>query len=533
MRYFTLMLLVVFLWGGQKAWSDEQTVSTAIQSVTVYLEGAKLERTAQIKVPEGTTTLVFEGIADEVDKRSLQVEGKGSITIQSVQFQQDIIKKQKEMPAVARLKDSIDYIELKIKHLKNKRYSYKEELQLITANREIVGEKGVLKATDLKQMADFYRNRLYKIKEELLVLDQRIEKWNKRQNRIEQELDNWNLPQGRPAGEIHVKVTAQHPTNTEFTLSYYVRQAGWTPLYDLRVDKEASSVNMTYKAKVWQRSKVSWESVNLTLSTRRPTASGNLPSLSPWWIDFYEPPRASQGGEHFKATTAQQGKKLKKEQAQTDALTSEDYTKMTEHQLSTAYDIQLPYTIPPNGKKEIVEIQEYKLPATFQYFAVPKLKNRAYLKAQIMDWEQYNLLSGPANVFQGEQYIGETVIEPRQVDDTLQVSLGQDRDIVIQRNKETDFTEQQFLGNKKKETYGYTITIKNTKEKSVTLQVKDQIPRSKHEDIEVELEKRTQANFNSKTGELVWPLQLPPASSKELTFVYSIKYPKDKTLDHL
>ena len=62
------------------------------------------------------------------------------------------------------------------------------------------------------------------------------------------------------------------------------------------------------------------------------------------------------------------------------------------------YDITLPYTIPSDNKPQSVEIKALDLPATYQYFVAPKLDKDAFLTAQIIDWEQYNLLSGEANL---------------------------------------------------------------------------------------------------------------------------------------
>ena len=57
------------------------------------------------------------------------------------------------------------------------------------------------------------------------------------------------------------------------------------------------------------------------------------------------------------------------------------------------------------------------------------------------------------------------------------------------------------------------------------------IPLSTNKDIEVNLIDAGGAEVNSELGILNWKLALAPGESRKLQFVYSIKYPKDKTLN--
>ena len=49
-------------------------------------------------------------------------------------------------------------------------------------------------------------------------------------------------------------------------------------------------------------------------------------------------------------------------------------------------------------------------PATYQYYVTPKLDRDAFLTAQVTNWEQYNLLSGEANLFFEGTYLGKTYL---------------------------------------------------------------------------------------------------------------------------
>ena len=79
--------------------------------------------------------------------------------------------------------------------------------------------------------------------------------------------------------------------------------------------------------------------------------------------------------------------------------------------------------------------------------------------------------------------------------------------------------------------FTYEITVKNNKKESVDLLLKDQFPLTTNKEIEVELIDAGNADVNRDLGELDWKLSLNGGESKKIRFTYSIKYPKDKSLN--
>jgi uncharacterized protein DUF4139 len=61
--------------------------------------------------------------------------------------------------------------------------------------------------------------------------------------------------------------------------------------------------------------------------------------------------------------------------------------------------------------------------------------------------------------------------------------------------------------------------------------LKDQYPLSTNKEIEVELADASNAKVDKDTGMLTWQLSLAPNETKTLNFSYSVKYPKDKTIN--
>jgi TonB-dependent SusC/RagA subfamily outer membrane receptor len=208
-----------------------------------------------------------------------------------------------------------------------------------------------------------------------------------------------------------------------------------------------------------------------------------------------------------------------------------DYLSINDNQLDVVFDIDIPYDIPSNGKEQGVELKEYKLPCTYQYYAAPVADKETYMLGQMQGWEKLNLLPGEASITVEGTYIGKSFIDPGSTQDTLNLTLGRDKRIVVKREKVKDFSSVKFLGSNKKEVFTYEITVRNNKKEKVQLLLKDQYPVSTDKDIEDELLDSGGAIVNKDTGVLTWRVELAPGESRQYRISYSVKYPKDKTVN--
>ena len=200
-------------------------------------------------------------------------------------------------------------------------------------------------------------------------------------------------------------------------------------------------------------------------------------------------------------------------------------------QTSLLFDIKEIYSVPSDSKLTTVEIGNYDMPATFIYNAIPKLSKNVNLKAEIVDFAELNLLSGEANIFFDGTFLGSSLLDLQQAQDTLSISLGNDKNVIITREKQKEMKEKQFLGSTEKVTRDFLITIKNRKNKAIDLLVYDQLPISNLEGISVEKLDISGAELDEKTGKLTWKLKLQPNEEKKLNLKYQVKYPKNMNIN--
>jgi uncharacterized protein (TIGR02231 family) len=193
---------------------------------------------------------------------------------------------------------------------------------------------------------------------------------------------------------------------------------------------------------------------------------------------------------------------------------------------SQEYSPKAKYTLKSDGLKRSITLNQDKMEASYDYYAAPELDLDAFLTAKVPNWGQYRLLPGEANIYFEDSYIGKTNIDPYSSTDTLLLSLGRDKGIVIKRELLKDMTETKFLSSNVQKTFGYKISIKNMKKNKVKLTLQERIPISTHEDIEVELIESSSAQFDKNTGFLKWIFEVEPNQTLERKFVFKVDAPK-------
>ncbi len=308
-------------------------------------------------------------------------------------------------------------------------------------------------------------------------------------------------------------------------MSYLVYNAGWAPTYEIRTDDNSSGVKLIYKANVFQSTAIDWTDAKLTLSTGNPSASGSQPELNPDYVD-YRP--------DISAVTVRGSRSLMKKDLGTvqmeGALPMQ--VGVSQGNVSVYFDIPLPYSIPSTNRPTAVEIQQFDLSADFQYLSIPKLNRDVYLLAAIKGWENLNLLPGQANIYYKNSFIGQSFIDPAQTKDKLEVSLGVDNGVVVERKDVNQQNKDAGLLNGNKKQFHYKFTVKNTKQRSISIRLEDQMPISRNNDIVVENENLSGGSLNTETGVITWSISLQPGEQREFELKYTIKFPKGSNIDH-
>jgi len=543
-KIFLITLIALFVMPALA----QKTVKSKIKNVTVFLSGAQIYRTASASLKKGRTDIVFSGLSTYLISNSIQVKGKGNFTIMSVHHQINYLKKSKLDHRIKQMQDSVILL-TDMNNLQKQYYNaLNQELQMLLANKSIGGSNNGVSVNDLKTMADFYRTRLKDIYTRMYNINAENKKRNQRINKLNQQIQQSRANYQTQVSEIVLDLDVKEATQAKFMFNYIVRNASWYPQYDIRATDVKHPVQLQYHAMIRQYTGVEWKNVKLTVSTGNPNSNSIIPQMNPWYLNYYlndenrkrkAPMRAEAAYElddvaNTVPLTVEE-KSVKGNNAyksKSFANNSSNYTTVNIGQTTTQFNISIPYTIPSTNKTIDVKIQKVELPADYRYYCVPKLSLDAFLQARITGWEELNLLAGNVNIFFDDTYVGKSYINPQSLSDTLDISLGKDAGIVVERTKIKDKTGKQVFASTKKMNVGWEISVHNKKAEPINITVQDQLPLSRLKEIEVTLNNKDKAKYNSENGFLIWDMQIEAKTSVKKRFDYTIKYPKKYILSN-
>lgn len=539
---------------GDTARADAETTNA-----TVYFGyGAELVHTAKVRGSSAIKTIVINHLSTTIDVNSLQISCPEDVTLLSHQF--NLFYPTTPAPVknreVEKLEDSVRLMNKEIARVRNHIAIEQETMTktglLIETTVSTGSSNGKqLTSAELIKLVEYYNAKIERSKTNVFNDNQNIERVNERieelRKRINEIVRNTVPEKQKPYGQLIMQVICKNNNEIPVALSYYTNNAGWTPMYDIRVNSKTNKVKLVYKASITQSSGVDWKKTKLTLSTGTPNFGVAAPVLAAWYLQLYVPelygamqrsaPAMNAMRNRVQSMTedAKLGKVLADEDAKEpiDPSTLQQFTTLNQGQLNTNFEIDLPYDIQSNGKIHSVTIRDQEINCVLKNYAIPKVDKEAYLLAEVADWQNLDLLPGDANIIMDNTYIGKSVIDPNVTADTLNLSLGKDKRLTIKRSLVKEMSSLKSSGGSNKQTFTYEVIVKNNKLTDVNLLLKDQYPLSTIREVEVKLEDGGDAMVNEEVGVLTWRIALKPGESKKVRFTYSVKYPKDKKIVNL
>lgn len=532
---FTGFMFAIFSSQAQ----SEKTVESKITDVTVFLSKAQVTREIKTRVDAGKTSIVVSGLTSQLDQQSIQVAGKGSFVILGIAHRQNYLSEFNMPRPLKVLRDSLETSQHQLTLEQSQKEILNKEEQMLLNNQKIGGTNQNLTVAELKAMADFYRSRLGDIVITRMKTDERIRKINERIVRLNRQLAEQNDLYMRNTSEIVVNISAEAPTTVDLDVNYVVNNAGWVPVYDLRAINTKQPVQLSYKANVYQNTGEEWKNVKLKLSTANPNLGGNKPELYTWYLNFDQPvyyPKkaklAATGAVH-RGYADEDKAEMEEMAAPPPAESVADFTTTVQTTLNTEFSIALPYTVSSSNKPTLVDIRNHELKATYLYSVSPKLDLDAFLMARITGWEEFSLLPGEANVFFEGTFVAKSFLDPNNIKDTLSISLGRDKRIVVKREKLKDFSSRKAIGSNQRDSYAYEISVRNTKADAINIMIEDQVPVSQNSQIEVTTSDTGGAMYQKETGKLKWEFSLQPNETRKMVYKFEVKYPKDRNISML
>ncbi len=550
-------LLVSMIFWAITATAKQNSEPLKIQSATVYISGAQILSTTQTNLIQGENEVVLTNVATDVNDQSLMVNATNGVTILSAEVKKNYLIQDSLTPTAQALKDSVEIVMAERKQLGEKINTCKLQIAIIDSNKKVSGTNNGLSVAELQKLLDLVGSKYEGILHQKNVLETHWAKVDEHLNRLQKQLAVERKNGNQDVSMIVLKLKADKPCSSTVLVSYYVQNAGWSPVYDFSADDLTKPASLVYKANIHQSTGITWDHLRLKLSTDNPREGIQAPVLTPWFLAFNQPVVRSytknlvNQGDHLMAAAmapgayAQQNSEINMGGARAEGNlyvidgvqvqpngTLENAVSVDNSGNNMIFDIDIPYTIAAEGHNQLVSIKEFQMPAIFRYYAAPKLDKDVFLEARISNWEDLGLLPGPCNTFFEGTYVGQSYLNFANTRDTLDVSLGRDKHVLVHREKDKSFRSVRTIGNNVSESVAYSIEVKNSRKNRIDLVLEDQVPVSTDKDIMVTDLETGNSTFDAEKGKLRWQLSLNPNDSKNLKFSYTVKYPKSKKINN-
>jgi len=516
MKTFTISGLISLLLLAHTLFSQTEnqlSVPLKADKVTVFLSGAEIESSMDVPLKKGRNLLVFTGLPHSLQEGSIQLSNDGNLEIFSVATDKYQIKREDADPEYKKLLDTISIVSHRIQLLNNQLVAYEMEKSTLDENQRL-SKNSMISIADLSKAADFFRERTLKISNATLEIGDKIKVLNEKLETLKSESAKANVDINRKT--VTILLSSAEDRQVHFTLQYLASDAKWSAFYDLIATDISKPVVIKYKARIYNNTGAIWDKVKLTLSTGNPALAATRPQLTAWNLNYDSSPNEGLVDNKAKSKT----------KSISDSTASFDLVNVSE--LSTAFEIPQHYTIASSPNPYSIEITSGSLNATYEYLTVPKVELSAYLIAKVTGWERMNLIDGPANIYFGTTYLGESAIDTRLISDTLELSLGRDNQVVVSRSKVEDHASSSLIGFKRTESFLYEIEVKNKRKTPINIKIQDQVPISQESDITVDIEEVSKAELDVASGRLQWVTQIAPGEVIQQKVAFSVRYPKNK-----
>ena len=504
-----------------------QAENFPITDVTVYRAGATILRTDDISLTAGDNVIEIDGLPYNLDLTTTQVFLDPSIKVLSMRTVNDN-SYNNNLGRMAALQDSASYYTIEEKIIL-------EQLQLLKQNNKLSDQIKADYANELKKLLDYYTSETKKLNTQLFEIQKGKAFVQTQISLLQSEASTQENNGIVTRKKIILRLQADKALSTELGLSYLVSQAGWSTEYDLYMTGLEEDLSIDYKGKVWNSTEEDWSEVNLTLTTAMPSRSITAPELSEWWLREINQYRSKlsidENTEDGNYNTRALSQNVRISSAdKSESLAGFKTAEYSEQITASVFELNKRHTVLSQTVDYTVVLSEQNIEADYYYKCTPKLSPYAYLYATISNVSDLVLSQGYLTVFAQGRMQGKTYFDPSKETEKLEIPLGVDYGVAIQRDRIKDYSDINFLRNKIKKEIGYEISVRNNKATSIHMEIHDQIPLSTSDKIVVRKVELGDATLKEEEGRVIWKVKVDPKQQLQRTLKYEVEQPKGLNL---
>jgi len=522
-----LLLLLV-------ASADAAPQPGAVDSVVVFVDRARVTRARSVRCEHGAAQAVFERLPASLDARTLRGE---------VREAADVIGLATELVNEAQAADErARALEARQRTLEGELRAEEQRKAAVAKERDDVDAfAGVLAATVAEEMRNpapapaawgtalgSLRARRAALDDDRRQADARLRALGLEKEKVARQLRAVGSAGARAYRTASVTIGCRALPEVTALVSYVVPGATWQPEYDLdfaprgRGKVGPGIARLTVGAVVRQATGEDWTGVRLALSTARPRLGAEAPRPAPLLVDGDE-------RRHDKVLVQAQERR---DQLQAGAGHGGPGPGLAElDDKGNAFVLTFPHrvTVAADGRPVWSPLDVVETAAAAKLVAVPKLDEHVYDVVAFKNPAAYPLLEGRVRGYRAGSYVGDTRLPYRGLGEPIEVSLGIDEELEIDRETvdERD-RDPSFLSSTKHLVRAYHTTLTSHARGRENVEVRENIPVSQIDDVKVELSaKQTTPGYalDARRGFLTWTIAVNSGEERAVDLAYTIHLP--------
>jgi len=532
----------------------EIPVETTIKSAVVYPDRARVTSHGRCDLTEGLHQIVIGELPLAMEPESVRAAGQGTarVRLRSVDVQHRYYV-QAPSEAVTTLEKEIERTSSALKALEDRAavkqasVDHLDGLRKATENYAWGLARGRTTVENQASLIRYFEEEDTRLRADLRELGEERRERQAELTKLQAELDRIRSARPRQRYEARLEVEALAPGYFDVELSYVVGQAGWKPLYDIRLRESngESVLGITSLAEIAQNTGQDWSGIRLSVSTARPALNQRVPEVKPWYIDEYRPPqpRLAAPGPHPMAKMARSSM-MDADMAVDDAPMAvaamaapapveaeTDIAVMQESGTTVTFDVSGSVDVTGDGTPRKLTISRNELPPILDYLSVPRHTEAVYRRATMANATGAPLLPGPINLYVGDEYIGRNQLEYTPNGGEVKLILGIEERITAKREMVRRDVDKRLLRDQRQLVYGYEIKLENLLPTPARVVVEDQYPVSRHDQIKVRLDLASPEPIEQSDLHIMkWQTDLAPAEKKTIRYEYQVEHPRSLTV---
>lgn len=282
---FALLILALPTALPTVAPADEFTLGSAPNAVTIYAQGARVTRSIAVVLPAGAHQITLPDLPQglELDQLRLSVAGA---TLGVTSFRRDAVAPPppRDTPDVIAARDAIKAATRALQVLEDRIATARLAARAAEAKAAFLADLGrneglPADTATLREMAQLVEDETLSAQQTALSAEQSARALNDNRESLDRDLKDAKAalaaltPPAEDAAQLTFAVTAQTAGQANITLTYYIDEAMWQPVYDVYLDDTATP-RLTFQrgAMVRQASGENWNDITLKLSSLLPIA---------------------------------------------------------------------------------------------------------------------------------------------------------------------------------------------------------------------------------------------------------------------